>query len=79
MRSPISLSILPVLERALQHELGHAFLQVSDDIGNQTVALCIVHNFPHQGAGLAAVIVILPQSVSGSDDSPLAFQVSTIG
>ncbi len=69
MRSPISLSMLRKYSNArCSAGLGHASLEVPYDIGHQPVALLIVHDLSHQGAGLAPVVVILSQSVGGADE-----------
>jgi len=60
--------VAPVFERTLQHGLGHAFLEVPDDVGHKPVALLIVHYLTHQGAGLTEVVVVFAQSVGGADE-----------
>ena len=59
--------VAPVFQRTLQHGLGHAHFETSDDVGYQSVALGIVHDLAHQGAGLAPVVV-LSQGVGGTDE-----------
>ena len=38
----------PIFDRARQHELGHSVLEVADDVGDQPVALGVVHDLAHQ-------------------------------
>ena len=48
--------------------LGHSVQEVADDVGDQPVALGVVHDLAHQGAGLTEVIVVLSLRVSGMDE-----------
>jgi hypothetical protein len=51
------IDVPPIRERARQDWLGHSVLEVADDVGDQPVALGVVHDLAHQGAGLTEVIV----------------------
>src|SRR5271166_7070476 len=62
--------VAPVFERALQHRRGHAFLEVAADVGYKTAARGVVRNLAHQRAGLAPIVVLLAQAVSGVDELP---------
>jgi hypothetical protein len=59
--------VVPVFERPLQHRFGYAVLEDPDDIGHQTIALGVVHDLAHQGAGLAEVVIILTLCVGSAD------------
>ena len=39
--------ISPILERTRQYGLAHSLLQVTDDVGDQPVALGVVHDLVH--------------------------------
>ena len=39
--------ISPILERARQYGLAHSLLEVTDDVGDQPVALGVVHDLAH--------------------------------
>ena len=56
-----------LLDRAREYRLGHPVQEVADDVGDQPVALGVVHDLAHQGAGLTEVIVVLAHCVSGMD------------
>lgn len=40
------INVAPVLKRTLQHRIGHACLEMPDDVGHQTAARRLVHDFP---------------------------------
>ena len=71
--------VAPVFERPLQHRRVDAFLEVTDDVGYQTAARRIVHNLAHQRAGLAPIVVVLAQTVSGVDEFAVSLPLLHIG
>ena len=38
----------PILDRAREYGLGHPVQEVADDVGDQPVALGVVHDLAHQ-------------------------------
>src|SRR5690242_1061624 len=60
--------VAPILERACQYGIRHTLLEVADDVGDQPIALGVVHDLAHQGARLTEVIVVLSLRVSGMDE-----------
>ena len=56
------------MKRALQHRLGDAVLQVSDDVGHQPVTLRIVHDLAHERTWLSPVVIVLAQRVGGAHE-----------
>ena len=62
------IDVTPVFEGPLQHGFGHAVFQMPHHIGHQPVALRIVHDLAHQGAGLAEIIVVLALGIGGTDE-----------
>src|SRR5258708_16350232 len=71
--------VAPVFERTRQHRRGHAFLEVTDDVGYQTAARRIIHNLAHQRAGLAPIVVVLSQGVSGVDEFAVSLPLLHVG
>jgi hypothetical protein len=65
--------ISPILERARQYGLAYSFLQVTDDVGDQPLALGVVHDLAYQGAGLTEIIVVLSFCVSRMDEFSAGF------
>jgi serine protease len=62
------IDVAPVFEGPLQHGFGHAVFQMPHHVGHQPVALRIVHDLAHQGAGLAEIVVVLALGVGGADE-----------
>ena len=62
------IDVAPVFEGPLKHGFGHAVFQMPHHIGHQPVALRIVHDLTHQGAGLAEIVVVLALGVGGTDE-----------
>ena len=47
VRGRLGLAVSPILERARQYWLAHSLLEMTDDVGDQPVALGVVHDLAH--------------------------------
>src|SRR5690606_3806483 len=55
---------LPIIKSPLKDRAAHATKQCSGNSFNESIAVSIVEDFAHQGAGLAEIIVVGSQRVS---------------
>src|SRR5690348_12566051 len=62
----VPVDILPIGEGALQHRRLHSAEQAARDLGDETVTLGVVHHLAHQRAGLAEVVVVLPERIGAT-------------
>src|SRR5258705_10106765 len=65
--------VTPVFERTRQHGRRDTFLEVTNDVGYQTITRSIVHHLAHQRASLTPVVVISAQRVSGMNEFAASF------
>ena len=75
----VLVDIAPVIERSFKDRFGDSILEVCDDVGNQSLALSVIHDVAHEGPGLAEVIVILAQGVGGPDEIAVGTPDSLLG
>ena len=71
--------VAPVLECPSQHRRRHAVAEMSHDVGDETIPLGGVHDFAHQRAGLAPVVVVTAERVGGMNELTVGIPSLDIG
>ena len=56
-QTKIGIHVAPVLKGAVEHRLADPVEEVSNNVGNQPIPLCVIHHLTDECGGLTPVVV----------------------